>query len=136
MHRCAAKCCDDSSLSIESVQSCVKNCQSDLTSATGYVQREITAFEAKLERCAMDCQDKVRERVTPDTKPEDMDKFRKVRNDCLIQGLKGVANGGKLGQVYEDCAFQCIDTNIHSLTGLSQRIKSNIKAKSYATNFL
>lgn len=115
MHRCAAKCCDDSSLSIESVQSCVKGCQTELTSATGYVQREISAFEGKLERCAMDCQDKVREKVAPGTKPEDMDKFR---------------------QMYEDCAFKCIDTNIHSLSGMTSRIKANIKAKSYTTNFL
>jgi hypothetical protein len=67
------------------VQSCVKECQTEVTSATGYIQREISAFESKLERCAMDCQDKVREKVAPGTKAEDMDKFRKMYEDCAFK---------------------------------------------------
>lgn len=115
MHRCAAACCDDMNSSKESVQNCVKNCQSDVVAAQNYVQRELSNFENKLQRCAMDCQDKVREKVTPDTKPDQMEKF---------------------GKLFEDCAFNCVDSHVHSMSSLTTRMKNSLKAKNYATNFL
>jgi len=40
MHRCAAKCCDNGTLSIERVHQCVENCSAPLNNAQKYVQGE------------------------------------------------------------------------------------------------
>ena len=110
MHRCAAKCCDDNNSSMESVQSCVQKCSNELISANNYVQRELSNFQKRLERCDADCQDRVRDKVSVDTKPEDLDKF------------KGV---------YEDCIFKCIDSHTHSLPAMAKKIKANLMSKNF-----
>lgn len=110
MHRCAASCCDDTTSSMEYVQSCVQRCSQDVSAASNYVQNELSNFQSRLERCAVDCQDKIRDKVTADTKPEDYDKFRPV---------------------YEDCFFKCVDNHCHQIPTLSKRIKANISSKKY-----
>ena len=110
MHRCAAKCCDNTSSSMESVQTCVQDCSKELVGANNYVQRELSYFQKRLERCDADCQDRVRDKVSVETKPENLEKF------------KGV---------YEDCIFKCIDSHAHSLPAMAKKIKANLASKSY-----
>ena len=38
MHRCAAKCCDDPSSSLERVHGCIDSCTGPLNQANNYVQ--------------------------------------------------------------------------------------------------
>lgn len=65
MHRCAAKCCDNTSVSLESVQRCVENCGNSLTKAQGYVQKELENLQNRLQRCVMDCNDTVKDKMGP-----------------------------------------------------------------------
>lgn len=53
MHLCAAKCCDDKSSSIESVQRCVQNCSTGVTKAERYVHHQLQDFQNRLQRCVM-----------------------------------------------------------------------------------
>lgn len=53
MHLCAAKCCDDRSSSIETVQRCVQNCSTGVTKAERYVHHQMQDFQNRLQRCVM-----------------------------------------------------------------------------------
>ena len=53
MHLCAAKCCQDSNASVDSVQNCVDRCSQPLTRAQNYVQHELGEFQGRLQRCVM-----------------------------------------------------------------------------------
>lgn len=63
MHRCAAKCCDDNSVSLEYVQRCVENCGTSLIKAQTYVQKELESLQNRLQRCVMDCNDTVKDKM-------------------------------------------------------------------------
>lgn len=53
MHHCAAKCCEDKTASIESVQRCVEKCSLPLTKAQRYVHNELESYQGRLQRCVM-----------------------------------------------------------------------------------
>lgn len=53
MHLCAAKCCQDDTSSVDSVQRCVDRCSTPLTRAQNYVQHELGEFQGRLQRCVM-----------------------------------------------------------------------------------
>lgn len=53
MHLCAAKCCQDSTSSVDSVQRCVDRCSAPMTKAQNYVQYELGEFQGRLQRCVM-----------------------------------------------------------------------------------
>ncbi len=48
MHRCAAKCCDDRSMSMESVQNCMTQCSAKLTPAQKSIEEEMKNFQVKI----------------------------------------------------------------------------------------
>ncbi|XP_068622074.1 protein FAM136A isoform X2 [Battus philenor] len=47
MHRCAAKCCDDTQTSLERVHGCIDNCTTALNNANNYVQKEMVRNSEK-----------------------------------------------------------------------------------------
>ncbi len=53
MHFCAAKCCQDQTSSIDSVQGCVERCSAPLNKAQRYVHTELEGFQGRLQRCVM-----------------------------------------------------------------------------------
>lgn len=53
MHLCAAKCCQDGTSSVDSVQRCVDRCSAPMTRAQNYVQHELGEFQGRLQRCVM-----------------------------------------------------------------------------------
>lgn len=55
MHLCAAKCCDDKTGSIDSVQSCIERCSGPVNRAQQYVQKEMGDYQGRLQRCVMVC---------------------------------------------------------------------------------
>lgn len=61
MHRCAARCCDDRNVSLERVQQCVENCSKPLNKSQAYIQHELEGFQNRLQRCVMDCNDKIKD---------------------------------------------------------------------------
>lgn len=66
MHRCAANCCVNRNVSLERVQKCVDNCSATINWAQTYVQKEFEIFQNRLQRCVMDCNDDVRQKMGPD----------------------------------------------------------------------
>lgn len=55
MHLCAAKCCDDKSASIDTVQSCIERCSQPVNRAQRYIHSEMEGFQGRLQRCVMVC---------------------------------------------------------------------------------
>lgn len=53
MHLCAAKCCDDKSASIDTVQGCIERCSQPESRAQRYIHSEMEGFQGRLQRCVM-----------------------------------------------------------------------------------
>lgn len=79
------------------------------------MQGELSNFQRRLERCAVDCQDKIRDKVGPNTPSEQLDQFR--------------------GQ-YEDCVTKCVDTHLHQLPNLTKKMTEALKSRNYQSNYL
>lgn len=107
MHKCAAKCCQDRNSSMESVQYCISSCSKDVAAASQIVQEEMANYQNRLNRCAMDCEDKVKDQVPANAKTDQLDRYRSV---------------------YEGCVVKCIDSATSGLSTLSGRIKDRIKS--------
>ncbi|XP_033212168.1 protein FAM136A isoform X2 [Belonocnema kinseyi] len=75
MHRCAATCYDNESYSVHRVANCVENCGSALNNAQQYITEEIERVQNRLQRCVMDCNDRVRDKMGPSPSQNDVDKF-------------------------------------------------------------
>ncbi|XP_068622072.1 protein FAM136A isoform X1 [Battus philenor] len=103
MHRCAAKCCDDTQTSLERVHGCIDNCTTALNNANNYVQGEINHFQNRLQRCVMDCNDSARDRLGPDPSQETIDK-------CTID--------------FEKCAVKCVDKHMSLIPSMMKTMKS------------
>lgn len=53
MHLCAAKCCENTTGSIDVVQGCVQKCSVPVTKAERYIHKELNEFQGRLQRCVM-----------------------------------------------------------------------------------
>lgn len=69
-----------------------------------YVQNELERFQGKLQRCVMDCNDKVKDKM-PGGNPSESD----------------IA---KYTAEFERCAIKCVDNNVEILPSLFKTIKS------------
>ncbi|CAO1313745.1 unnamed protein product [Diamesa serratosioi] len=104
MHLCASNCCQDSTSSMDAVQGCVERCSNPVNRAQRYVQNELERFQGKLQRCVMDCNDKVKDKM-PGGNPSESD----------------IA---KYTAEFERCAIKCVDNNVEILPSLFKTIKS------------
>jgi len=102
MHLCAANCCDNEHISLDGVHRCTQNCSEPLNKAQNFVQGELRAFQERLSRCVADCQDKIKEKVTPDT------------TEQQAMGFKAE---------FEGCALVCVDEHIQRIPPFSDKIK-------------
>ena len=107
MHLCAADCCKDSYSSMESVQLCVSSCSKNVSSASQIIQEELSNYQSRINRCAMDCEDRVKDSVPANAKADQLDRYRGI---------------------YETCVVKCIDTSTQGLPSLSTRIKDRLKS--------
>jgi len=85
MYRCNAKCCDDESLGMDRVQRCIEGCSAPLTSSQKYIEGEISNFQNRLQRCAYQCQDNTRDKVTPSSTEAEMAGYKSEMETCIIQ---------------------------------------------------
>uniref|UniRef100_A0A023FTC3 Putative mitochondrial intermembrane space protein transporter complex n=1 Tax=Amblyomma parvum TaxID=251391 RepID=A0A023FTC3_AMBPA len=106
VHRCAVKCCDDSSLSMESARACVMNCSEPLEKAQSKVEGELGNFQERIRMCVVQCENDVRDQLNPQTTEAEAVKFR--------------------GQ-YDACVSKCADKHIGLLPQLLQRLKDSLK---------
>ena len=103
MHLCAAKCCQDMTCSVDSVQRCVERCSQPLTNAQNYVQNELGEFQGRLQRCVMQCNDDIKVKMPADPSAADVSKYT--------------------GQ-FERCAVQCVDKHVGLIPTLMKTIKT------------
>ena len=110
MHLCAADCCGNKTASIDDVHRCVEKCQENTTRAQKFVQGELERFQETLSRCVLQCQDEVKDKVTPNTSEADIAKYR--------------------GE-FEVCAIACCDKNVGRLPNLTKRVMETLKSGRY-----
>eukprot|EP01147_Barroeca_monosierra_P010837 gene10837-2913_t len=85
---CCIKCTDDPNSSADEYNQCLQRCKAPLTAVSEAVQQEITRFQERYMRCARDCEDKVRDRITPDMKslPKELeDELTSCATQCSKQ---------------------------------------------------
>ncbi|GLH00112.1 hypothetical protein R5R35_014439 [Gryllus longicercus] len=102
MHRCAAVCCDSETKSVEEVHRCVERCSAPLNGAHKFVQEELNHFQDRLQRCVMQCNDKIRDKMTPNPSEDEVAKYTKE---------------------FETCATQCVNTHIGLVPGLLKKMR-------------
>ncbi|KAK3759829.1 hypothetical protein RRG08_028831 [Elysia crispata] len=110
MYQCSAKCCENSKATLEDVQSCIDTCSKDVNKAQAYLQNEIEMFQNRLQRCAMSCQDKLRDQMP--AKPTDKD---------VEKGRSGL----------EKCVIECADSHVGHIPGLTKKMLEVLQSKSY-----
>jgi hypothetical protein len=110
MHLCAAECCGKTNATIDDVHRCVERCQEGTVRAQKFVQNELERFQEQLSRCVLQCQDEVKDKVTPSTSDADIDKYRLE---------------------FEQCAIACCDKNIGKLGPLTRRVKETLMSGRY-----
>ncbi|VDP15851.1 unnamed protein product [Soboliphyme baturini] len=101
MHVCAAHCCEDKQLSMESVDRCVKNCSKRGQAAQEYIQEEMKNFQERINRCALDCRDQVRD---------------------MMETSKSEHVSADLQQKADNCLMKCVDDHIRLIPGLKKRV--------------
>ena len=89
---------------------CVERCQEGTVRAQKFVQSELERFQEQLSRCVLQCQDEVKDKVTPSTSDADIDKYRLE---------------------FEHCAIACCDKNIGKLGPLTRRVKETLMSGKY-----
>ncbi|XP_064603641.1 protein FAM136A-like isoform X2 [Liolophura sinensis] len=102
MYKCSAKCCENPKSSLEDVQRCVDQCSQPVNKAQSFVHNELQNYQGRLQRCAMDCQDKIRDKVKPDSADSEVSKYK--------------------GEM-ETCVLKCVDSHIDLLPSLLKRMK-------------
>ncbi|KAK9505603.1 hypothetical protein O3M35_009615 [Rhynocoris fuscipes] len=108
MHRCAARCCDNSTDSMEQVHRCVQNCSASLTEAENFVKQEFNTVQNRLQRCIMECNDEIRDKAGPSPTDSDMNRYTAE---------------------FEKCATKCVDKHIEQLPAMLKRMKEVLKNK-------
>ncbi|XP_064484868.1 protein FAM136A-like isoform X2 [Ornithodoros turicata] len=106
MHRCAAKCCDDAHSSLEDVHRCIETCSEQLNKAQNKIQGDLGHFQDRLQRCVMQCQDSIRDKVGPNT------------TDAQTHEYKNEFDG---------CVVKCADSHIDLLPHMLKRMKHAIQ---------
>jgi len=107
MHLCAADVCKDTESSMEKSHARIEKCQEEASRAQNYMQAEMQRFQESLNRCVLTCQDQVKDKVTPNTPEEEINKHR---------------------MAFERCAIKCCDDKINSLPVLSKKVEETFKS--------
>ncbi|XP_067656902.1 protein FAM136A-like [Haliotis asinina] len=85
MHRCSVKCCENTKAGLEETQNCLEKCAIPVNKAQNYLHKELQMFQDRLQRCAMDCQDKIRDKVTANTTEAEANKYRSELEACVVK---------------------------------------------------
>ncbi|KAL1377715.1 hypothetical protein pipiens_016072 [Culex pipiens pipiens] len=108
MHECAARCCHDSGSSMDAVQRCVENCSGPVMRAQQHVEKELGGFNNRLQRCVMDCNDTIKDKMGANPSESDISKYTGM---------------------FERCAIKCVDKHVDLLPGLFKSIQQTIASK-------
>eukprot|EP00924_Labyrinthula_sp_SR-Ha-C_P012861 snap_masked-scaffold_12-processed-gene-1.43-mRNA-1 protein AED:0.02 eAED:0.02 QI:0/-1/0/1/-1/1/1/0/139 len=104
---CSAKCCDTASSNMEGFQNCVQQCEQKTSRVEQTLSQELNAFQDRIQRCAMDCQDRAKDKM-----PSDPSKATPELVDRLNGEIK-------------TCADQCMKQGLASLKLLEKRVEQS-----------
>ncbi|KAJ8686461.1 hypothetical protein QAD02_022255 [Eretmocerus hayati] len=110
MHRCAATCCDNETYSMQKVQTCVDTCSAPLNRAQSYVQGEFERVQNRLQRCVMDCNDKIKDNMGPNPTQDEVNRF---------------------SDDFEKCATKCVDSYIDHIPTLQKTMKKVLESRKF-----
>ncbi|XP_069703625.1 protein FAM136A isoform X5 [Periplaneta americana] len=110
MHRCAAKCCDNNDLSVERVHHCVENCSVELNNAQKYVQGEFEHLQNRLQRCVMQCNDEIRDKIGPNSTDAEMSQHTLA---------------------FERCAAKCVDSHLGLIPTIMKKMSEVLSQGKY-----
>ncbi|XP_014489342.1 PREDICTED: protein FAM136A-like [Dinoponera quadriceps] len=102
MHRCAASCCENETYTAQKVQNCVENCTTTLHKAQQYVQGEFDRVQNRLQRCIMECNDDIRDKMGPNPTQTEIDRY---------------------SEQFERCGTKCVDSYCDLLPSLENTMK-------------
>ncbi|XP_032683243.1 protein FAM136A-like [Odontomachus brunneus] len=111
MHRCAASCCENETYTIHKVHNCVENCSTSLHKAQQYVQGEFDRVQNRLQRCIMECNDNIKDKVGPNPTQTEVDRY---------------------GDEFEKCATKCVDSYCELLPSLEKTMKKVLSKNEFA----
>ncbi|TMW62118.1 hypothetical protein Poli38472_009611 [Pythium oligandrum] len=100
---CAAKCFDNKGWNTEQIQNCVERCQMPMQQVQGYLQNEMQSFQNRLQRCAMECQDRARDSMPSNGNP----------SEAQMAGIE---------KDMQKCFNGCVDTHLKLLPTLEKRV--------------
>jgi len=110
MHLCAADCASNKTANIDEVHRCIERCQEGTVRAQKFVQQELERFQETLSRCVLQCQDEVKDKVSPTTPDSELAKYR---------------------QEFEVCAIACCDKNVAKLPNLTKKVVETLRSGRY-----
>lgn len=84
MHKCAAKCCENTAVSIEQNYRCVEKCAVKSEQAEEYVVTQFISFLAQLQKCADKCNDDVKSKMGAKVSEGKYSKFKSEIDNCLV----------------------------------------------------
>ncbi|XP_072763477.1 protein FAM136A-like [Anoplolepis gracilipes] len=111
MHKCAAQCCENETYSIQKVHNCVDNCSSSLNKAQQYVQGEFERVQNRLQRCVMECNDNIKDKIGPNPSQIEVDRY---------------------SEEFEKCAIKCVDSYCELLPSLEKTMKKILSKNEFA----
>ncbi|KQK82403.1 hypothetical protein AAES_74556 [Amazona aestiva] len=104
MFRCSARCCEDSTASMQQVQRCIERCHAPLAQAQAIVTAELESFQDRLSRCTLHCNDKAK--------------------DALDAGTAETKVRGQL----DACLAACGDDHVRLVPAMAKKMKDSLGA--------
>ncbi|NXF83693.1 F136A protein, partial [Sclerurus mexicanus] len=104
MFRCSARCCEDSSASMQEVQRCIERCHAPLAQAQAIVTAELEHFQDRLSRCSLQCQDQAK--------------------DALDSGGSELQVRGQL----DACLASCGDQHLRLVPQMARKMRDSLAA--------
>ncbi|VDN57958.1 unnamed protein product [Dracunculus medinensis] len=108
MFICSSHCCEDNSISREEVETCIDRCNASMKKIQNVIEKELTAFQGQLSRCALSCYDRLVQKYGPE--PE---KYKAEETALFSSQL-------------EKCVSTCADDHVKLLPQIKERILKNI----------
>ncbi|NWY52332.1 F136A protein, partial [Chionis minor] len=102
--RCSARCCEDSTASMQQVQRCIERCQAPLAQAQAIVTTELERFQDRLSRCTLRCDDEAKDALEA-----------------------GEAQAGVRGRL-DACLAACGDAQLRLVPAMARRMQEGLAA--------
>ncbi|RHX98381.1 hypothetical protein DYB30_007378 [Aphanomyces astaci] len=107
---CSVKCFDNKDVSAEQLQHCIERCQQPMAQVQNYMSQEMQTFQNRLQRCAMECQDRAKDSLSS-------------------QPSESQISAAQAGM--EKCVSKCVDGHIKLLPTLKKRIEDTVSSAAH-----